>query len=651
MTYLSGNGGQVTVNDDSGFTLVVSITDATGVALTVYSDATRTTPVTFPDTITGTKTYYFASNCTAVISTKLNGNEISGYAGSTVTKAIQNGTTFGFTPGLDPIELVAQFGGGTANIPTGTYEPAGLASSTLTTLGNLYAPKAGGYEPVGLSSTTNTTLANTYQAKGNYQAAGSYEPAGLSASTTSTLASTYQALGSYEPSGLAAGTVTTLDGRYAPLGASYKMALSSSGDTLTDGYVLEPNGIPIVQAATATSFCVVLDFPAAVDQQWELVAFHSDGTWTQLTTVTITAGTRGAVANSLSLALVGGDLLLADVLTTFGTSYGGYGPSVRVAFGGSLSLPSAPTAITVFSFTTTSSTVTLNWTLPANARSALISKFNTVTGRHEGYAIARGTTFTDVGLNNGGVYKYKLIAAVPGACSAATSEIVATTTTSYTYFSQSDGAPGGWTVFSGGGAGTAATVTSNIEHFTSGTAGNLATADKEGTMWSADTSSHKFWTLQGDFALDQTNSIFDIYLSADVLTTAFTFTNFVQFEFTPSQGRIGYKAPTYSSGAFQTLFAYTNYGTTVTANGTNFYGFKVDLVDNGDGTATAHLYQGTTAQRVAGTLPLLGSAVLSSTQVTALSAGRLSIVQLGRTDITAGTTCGSKFQNLTLIAA
>lgn len=655
MAYLSSNGGQITVNDDNGFTLVVSITDATGLALTCYSDATRTTPVSFPDTITGTKTYYFALDGTYVISTKLNGIEIAGYNGATVTKAVRGGASFGFSPGIDPVELVAELNqGGSSNIPVGTYEPSGLASTTLSTLDGKYAPKTGGgYEPAGLSSATQTALGNTYQAKGSYQAAGSYEPSGLSSGTLSALATLYQPVGSYEPSGLAAGTVTTLDARYAPLGASYKMALSSSGDTLTDGYILEPNGIPVVANTTVTSFCVVNDFPGAVDQQWELVAFHANGTWTQLTTVTITAGTRGAVANSLSAAVVAGDVLLADVLTTFGASYGGYGPSVRVAFGGTLALPSAPSPITVFSSSSTSTSVTLTWTLPANARSALISKYNTVTGRHEGYAIARGTTFTDVGLNNSGTYKYKLYAAVPGACSTPTSEIVVSTTTSYTYFSQTDGAPSGWTVFTGGGAGTAATVATNVEHLVSGTAGNLAAADKTSTYFSADATAHKFWTFQGDFCLDNTTSIFDITLATNSLTGLATadFTNMVQFEFTPTQGRIGYKAAGYSSGSFQTLFAYTNYGTAVNANGSNFYGFKVDLVDNGDGTATAHLYQGTTAQRAAGTLPLLGTGTLTSTMLTALSSGRLYVIQNGRTDATAGTVCGSKFQNLTVTAA
>lgn len=653
MTYLSGTGGQITVNDDNGFSLVVVISDQTGAPLTVYSDATRTTPVTFPDTITGTKTYYFASDSTYIVSTKLNGIEIAGYNGATVRVPVSGGRSFGFAPGIDPLELASEIGQGGASIPVGTYEPAGLSSSTLATLNNTYAPKAGGgYEPSGLSNTTKTYLAGLYQPVGSYQAAGSYEPAGLSSSTNTALAATYQAKGSYEPSGLASGTLSTLDARYAPLGASYKMALSSSGDTLTDGYVIEPNGIPIVSNQTVSAFCIVLDFPAAVDQQWELVAFHADGTWTQLTTVTITAGTRGAVANSLAASVVAGDVLLADVLTTFGTSYGGYGPSARVAFGGSLSLPSAPTAITTFSSSATSNSVTLNWTLPANARSALISRYNAVTARHEGYAIARGTTFTDTGLTQGQTYKYKLYAAIPGACSTATSEISVTTTTSYSFFSQSDGAPSGWTVVSGGGSGTSATVTGNVLHLVSGSAGNLATADKEGVMFSTDATTHKFWSLSGQFCLDQANSIFDIYLSAGVLDSTFGFGNsFLQFEFTPSQGRIGFKAPTYSSGSFQTLFAYTNYGTTVNANGTAFYGFKVDLVDNGDGTGTAHLYQGTTSQLAAGTLPLLGSGTVTATMLSALSAGRCSIVQLGRTDATAGTTCGSKFQGLTLIPA
>lgn len=263
MPYLAGFGGQITVNNNDSLSLTVNITGAAGAAV-LYADATRTTPVNFPDLISGTKTYYSATDGGFVVSVKFNGVEIAGASSTTVPVTLVGGASYSFQPSIDSAEqaaLIQQSGG----VVPGTYEPTGLSDSTLSSLDGRYQQKGtnGSFEPAGLAPATKTALDSTYQPKGSYEPsglsagtktalsglyapAGSYEPTGLSSTTAASLAAAYQPKGSYEPAGLGTTTQTALDNKYVPktgTGSLEPAGLSTTTQTALDSKYIPKSGV------------------------------------------------------------------------------------------------------------------------------------------------------------------------------------------------------------------------------------------------------------------------------------------------------------------------------------------------------------------------------------------------------------------------
>lgn len=445
--------------------------------------------------------------------------------------------------------------------------------------------------------------------------------------------------------------------QYASAAAAFKSILLESGDVITQGMDLRPNGVRMPGVALlVNAFAVEQDIPATGAQSWRLVDFQASGTIVTIGTVTVPALTRAAVVGSLNYTVAATSRLLVQNTSVAGT-YNGQGVTAVIALGSGSSLsepsaPATPTGLAVSSTTATS--VTLTWGSTSGATSYLLVADGIpvviTTSTTATYAVATGSS-----------HSFQVAALCPGAMSGLSSSVGGQAFTSYTFFSQSDGAPVGWTTALGGSStGQAVTVTSNVLHLTSGnTASSGATADMVGAQVNADSGTHTLWDEQGQYALDNTLAVCDIYQSATAMTSTFGFTNGVQFELNASQMRIGIKAVGYLSGAFTTPTYTTTTGATsgyatyptgfgMVADGAHFYGWRARIIDNGDGTLTAELRLGTTAQLAAGTLPVVLSAVLPSAFKTAMAPGNCYIRQLGSTNGTTATTCGSRWQVLTV---
>lgn len=109
MTYFVGHGGQVTVNNPDGVALAVTITGPAN----VYSDAARSSTVSFPDSITASKTYYFAVNDDAAVSVTRNGDTVF-----SKTVGVREGKAYSFTPDVDQYVGDSGYGAWTAYTPT-----------------------------------------------------------------------------------------------------------------------------------------------------------------------------------------------------------------------------------------------------------------------------------------------------------------------------------------------------------------------------------------------------------------------------------------------------------------------------------------------------------------------------------------------------
>lgn len=119
-------GGSVTISNGVANTLVVEFTGGSW-----YSDATLDTSVSFPDTITTTKTYYTGKDTPGVvISVKRNGVEVANSPDGTRTVNINDGKSLVFAADPDPgtglsaAEVAARYVGKAADlkalIATGT---------------------------------------------------------------------------------------------------------------------------------------------------------------------------------------------------------------------------------------------------------------------------------------------------------------------------------------------------------------------------------------------------------------------------------------------------------------------------------------------------------------------------------------------------
>lgn len=140
-------GGSVTVSNGAANTLVVDFTGGSW-----FSDAALTSSVSFPDTITASKTYYIGVDTPGVvISVKRNGVEVASTPDGTRTVNINDGKALVFAPDPDPgsglsaAEVSARFVGkaadvkaivatGTAsvNLPEIAAAETGSATFTLT---------------------------------------------------------------------------------------------------------------------------------------------------------------------------------------------------------------------------------------------------------------------------------------------------------------------------------------------------------------------------------------------------------------------------------------------------------------------------------------------------------------------------------------
>ena len=91
-------GGSVTVSNGQANTLVVEFTGGSW-----FSDAALTSSVSFPDTISTTKTYYIGVDVPGVvISVKRNGVEVANTPDGTRTVNINDGKALVFSPDPDP---------------------------------------------------------------------------------------------------------------------------------------------------------------------------------------------------------------------------------------------------------------------------------------------------------------------------------------------------------------------------------------------------------------------------------------------------------------------------------------------------------------------------------------------------------------------
>lgn len=411
---------------------------------------------------------------------------------------------------------------------------------------------------------------------------------------------------------------------YVSVGSAFKLLLAESGAAITAGMDLRPNGIRAEVAFTIAGFGIEQDTPANGSQVWQLVAFHTTTEMTTvIATVTVPALTRGAVVNGLSYAVAATDRLLVQNVSAAGTYLGeGVTASVALGTGATLTLPSAPATPTGFSATTASSTtVNLAWGTTAGATNYLVLVDGVPT-------VVTATTNYTATIASGSTHTFAVAAMCPGAMSAATTALSAGAYQSSAYWNQTDGAPSGCTTQLGGTAnGQSVTVTSDQCAMTSGNLGGATVSDDVGLQFNVDGNTHTLYDLTGQRKFNTFNCISDIHLSADAMTSAFSLTNGIQVEFTGSQGRIGMKTPTTNSGNFETLVAYTNYPITV-ATGT-YYGWRIVVAKNADGTGSIKFYFGTAAQQQSGTLPLFLSAALDAAHVSALTAGYVWIRQLG----------------------
>jgi hypothetical protein len=447
-----------------------------------------------------------------------------------------------------------------------------------------------------------------------------------------------------------------LNNLYAPFGASYKGIAFSTGAQVTTGYDLVPNGLPIVANATMTAVQITLIYPTIGGAQTWKVVKDSGGTFTQVATITVADGARGGVTNSLSVSLVAGDLLLVQCTSAAGTTYSGLGPAFRAAFGGSLALPSAPSAITGLSATGAATSVTLSWTAGTGSISSLV--------RRDGvpYAVVSTGSYTDLGpsglgLSSGETHTYAVDALVPGNIAVGGGTVTQGTASSYTYYpavAQNVSAlTNDFVVTAGTNSPTAAVNSSGLATFTSGAVGANAVQDtihvewvkESGTQSQSDTTNkHSAWRMYTKFGFGSSAALMNHIFCENAYTNLTTsLTNYLQIQMTPNWYRLGVKTAGFNSGGFYNLSASTtspaqvtsvgdtnghvNWPITVTVDntGATLYGLLIDIgIIKGDGSQDMKIYMGTAAQLDAyiasGTLPpLVNTATITAAQRSSLT--------------------------------
>lgn len=463
--------------------------------------------------------------------------------------------------------------------------------------------------------------------------------------------------------------LATLNNLYAPFGASYKGIAFSTGAQVTTGYDLVPNGLPIVANATLTAVQLTLIYPTiGGTQTWKIVLDRA-GTFTTIANVTIADGARGGVTNSLNVSLLAGDLLLVQCTGANGTTYSGLGPSFRAAFGGSLALPSAPTAITGLAVVSNPTSVALTWTMGTGSISNLV--------RRDGvpYAVTSTGSYTDIGptgagLASGETHVYAVDALVPGNIAVGGGTVTSGTSSSYTYYPATaqpvSALTSDFTVTLGSNTGTAAAIDSaGIATFTTGAVGSGATQDIVNCAWIKDANNHSAFSRSWKFAFTTSNALVNLYMSANAFPgLGVNNPNYLQIEFSPTVHRVAMKAAGFNSGSFFNLTTTTaaqatsntasgniNWPISVNLTGPTFYGLSVVAgLIKPDGTQDIKIYMGTEAQFDANTLPLVNTVTLTAAQRSALSPGRTYIDVLGQQSATTPVAQVYKEKALTLIA-
>lgn len=441
---------------------------------------------------------------------------------------------------------------------------------------------------------------------------------------------------------------------YAPLGASYKALLASSGDPTTAGYSIVPHGVPIVTNTTITAGLISGVYPTIGGTSvWQFVAFHAGGTHTVIGTATVADGGVAAVNNSLSYAAVAGDLILCQNTASNGTQPL-TAPAFRLAFGGSITIPTAPAAASTLIATPGPTYVDLSWTGTAAAtdyeiRINGVSSFLTSQTTFRHYAATSSTN------------SYQIWSRLPLNISATGSNTVTSGPASvYTYYTANAAGPLDstyWATALGTNSGTAIAVdAAGKVVFTSGNVGSNAVQDRVSFQWKPPlgaTTTYSAMDWQWHFGMQTSGVVTEHFMRADTLPGSFA---------DPANYaiRIGCNAAGYfirtcqaslNSGASVLLTISTstqatvtsasgqiNWPIGVTSDTTHTYGVRFRLEQVSGGTQVLNIYHGTTAALDAGTATLINTITLTTTQVSALpsitTCGYYSMILLGQQSAT-----------------
>lgn len=120
-------GGLVRVDNPRSETFVVEFTGGTW-----YAEETLENTVSFPDTITASKTYYIGKDTDVVISVKRNGVEVANTPDGTRSVKIKDGQALVFTPSADPDRRIAVEEMDARYVAKGATQKAAVATGTAS---------------------------------------------------------------------------------------------------------------------------------------------------------------------------------------------------------------------------------------------------------------------------------------------------------------------------------------------------------------------------------------------------------------------------------------------------------------------------------------------------------------------------------------
>lgn len=120
-------GGLVRVDNPRSETFVVEFTGGTW-----YTEETLENAVSFPDTITASKSYYIGKDTAVVISVKRNGVEVANTPDGTRSVTIKDGQSLVFTPSADPDRRIAVEEMDARYVAKGATQKAAVATGTAS---------------------------------------------------------------------------------------------------------------------------------------------------------------------------------------------------------------------------------------------------------------------------------------------------------------------------------------------------------------------------------------------------------------------------------------------------------------------------------------------------------------------------------------